>query len=339
MSSPAISVELHGYLEAADLVEEIRVAEQQGYAGVWLGDSQLLWREIYVLLGAAAVSTTSIGLGLGVTNPVSRHLTVTSAAIRTLQELAGPRVNVGIGVGYSAVRLLGKRPATRAYMREFVPAMKRLVAGEKVTWEDTEVHLAWAGEAPTSPVYIGASGPKMLRLAGQIGDGVIIGAAILTRERLEEYISHVQAGREDSGRSGEPFRFILAPPAAVSEDRDGALAAVRPHVARSLLNSFWEFSPAAERAKEQMLEVYNQHQHMVPGSRHADAIPLEVIPEFAIAGTPEECRDKLAMIFDCGIDEITIRPYGVAGSSRAETLQSLSEKVVQPFQQQYAPSR
>lgn len=339
MSSPSLSVELHGYLKAPDIIKEIQLAERYGYSGVWLGDSQLLWREIYALLGAAAVSTSSIGLGLGVTNPLSRHLSVSSAAIRTLQELAGPRINVGIGVGYSAVRLVGMRPATREFMGRFVPAMKRLIAGEKVTWDDTEIHLTWTDPAPATPVYVGASGPKMLRLAGQVGDGVIIGAAILTPEALREMLTHVQAGREESGRADEPFRIMLAPPAAVSENRDEALAAVRPHVARSLLNSFWEFSPAAQKAKEAMLKVYNQHEHMVPGSSHAEAIPLDIVPEFAIAGTPKECIDKLAMIYDCGIDEITIRPYGVSGGTRGEMLGPFSEEVMVPFQESYTPKR
>src|SRR5690349_13669417 len=87
MSARAFGIELYGYTDAPTLLEEIQHAERLGYASVWLGDSQLIWRDLYVMLGAAAATTAHVALATGVTNPVTRHPAVTASAIMTLQEL------------------------------------------------------------------------------------------------------------------------------------------------------------------------------------------------------------------------------------------------------------
>src|SRR3954454_10330118 len=92
-------LELHEYLDAPTIVAEAEQGEALGYASVWLGESQLIWRELHTLLGALAVRTTRVRLGTGVTNPVTRHPTVTASAVATLQELSGGRMALGMGVG------------------------------------------------------------------------------------------------------------------------------------------------------------------------------------------------------------------------------------------------
>ena len=84
------------------IVETTKLAEDLGYAHVWMGDSQLIWREVYVNLGAAGLATSRITLGQGVTNPITRHPTVTASALATLSELTDGRVALGIGAGDSS---------------------------------------------------------------------------------------------------------------------------------------------------------------------------------------------------------------------------------------------
>src|SRR5919206_2930105 len=93
------------------LLELIRLTEDLGYHTVYLGDSQMIWREAFSLLGAAALATSRIRLGPGVTNPVTRDPAVVAAGMATLVEMAGPRVVLGIGTGDSSLETLGKRPA------------------------------------------------------------------------------------------------------------------------------------------------------------------------------------------------------------------------------------
>src|ERR671934_1790710 len=90
------------------LLDLIRLAEELGYHAVYVGDSQMIWREAFALLGAAALVTSRIRLGPGVTNPITRDPAVVAAAVETLVELAGPRIVLGIGAGDSSLRTLGK---------------------------------------------------------------------------------------------------------------------------------------------------------------------------------------------------------------------------------------
>src|SRR5438046_9071613 len=85
-TAPAFGVGLWGSVAAATVLDEVQLVERLGYDSVWVGDSQLLWREAYVLLGAAAALTRRVRLGIGGTHPVTRHPTVTSSALLTLRE-------------------------------------------------------------------------------------------------------------------------------------------------------------------------------------------------------------------------------------------------------------
>jgi hypothetical protein len=121
----AFSVGIYQTAPVAEMIRLTRLAEDLGFETAWLGDSQCLWREAYVTLGALAVSTRSIKLGTSVTNPMTRHLTVTASALCSLAELTGGRVLLGIGRGETAVKLAGARRATLGELRDAVPTSGR----------------------------------------------------------------------------------------------------------------------------------------------------------------------------------------------------------------------
>ena len=108
------------------------------------------------------------------------------------------------------------------------------------------------------------------------------------------------------------------------------MAAVRPHVARSILKPFWGLSPAA--AKDRRAESYDNYQHLNPNAPHAADVPDEVVPEFPLAGTPARCIETARRMFDRGIDQITIRPYAVNGQPRVSMIRAFAEQVMQPMQ-------
>src|SRR5712692_1537509 len=124
--TPAFGISLWESLDAPTILHEVQLAEQSGFDAVWLGDSQLLWREAYVLLGAASALTTRVLLGVGVTNPVTRHPTVTASALLTLQEASCGRALMGVGVGSTAVRTLGQQPVSRAELTRWVELVRAL---------------------------------------------------------------------------------------------------------------------------------------------------------------------------------------------------------------------
>jgi 5,10-methylenetetrahydromethanopterin reductase len=173
-------------------------AEAQGFDYAWLPDSQLLWRDVWVTMGAAGIQTTRIGLGTNVTNPRTRHVTVTASAAAAMDELAPGRVVLGIGIGDSSVRVMGWKPATIAELRQYIEMLRALWQGGFTTTGDRKMRLRGATGRPI-PIYISASGPKMLQLAGEIADGVIMLVGI-AKEALEYGLSNVEIGARRAGR-------------------------------------------------------------------------------------------------------------------------------------------
>src|SRR5436305_6665161 len=233
MNRPSFGVELFQYPAPRAILEEVQLAERLGYDAIWLGDAQLLWRELYVMLGAAAALTSTIGIGSSVTNPITRLPSVTAGAIATLHELSGGRARLGIGVGGTSTGMMGAPSATRAQLTAYVRDVRALCAGETVAGSHGEMRLVYGSAETRPPIYVGGSGPKVLALAGEIGDGAIIGGGTCSPERLEAKLGAVQEGRALAAAEG-PFRVSLSATTAVHAERALALAAVRPAVAVNL---------------------------------------------------------------------------------------------------------
>ncbi len=334
MTRLAFGVELHEYLDARTNLEEAQLSERLGYDSVWFGDSQLIWRELYVLMGATAATTSRVLIGAGVTNPLTRHPAVTASAIATLQELSGNRALIGVGVGDSSMVTMGLERLTRKELIEFIELLRPLCRGEAVQGTKGEMRLAYGAPDKLAPIIVGASGPRMLRLAGEYGDGAIITGSAAAPTLIAQ-MKAVEEGRRASAQPERPFKTYLAVAAAVHPDASKALAVVRPHVARGLLTHMWPMSEAASRASEQLKASYDFYEHMSPTAKHGDVVPDEVVREFAIAGTPAECLEQVRRLAEVGFDEITIRPYAVDGSTRADMIAAFARDVMVPFRQQY----
>jgi 5,10-methylenetetrahydromethanopterin reductase len=334
VTAPTFAVELFQYPPPRVILEEVLLAERLGYDAAWLGDAQLLWRELYVMLGAAAAQTRTIALGASVTNPVTRLSSVTAGAFATLHELSGGRARLGIGVGGTSTGMVGAPSATRAQLARYVADVRALCAGEPLAGPHGEMRLVYAGAETRPPIYVGGSGPKVLALAGAVADGAIIGGGTCSPERLQAKLDAVHAGRARA-TTADPFRICLSATTAVHADRGLALAAARPAVAVNLryTDPAWPLSAPARRARDAVMEIYRHDEHMSPdaAAKFAVAIPEEVVDEFAIAGTPAECLAKARAIFAAGVDEIIANPYGVAGAPRGATIETFAREVIAPL--------
>jgi 5,10-methylenetetrahydromethanopterin reductase len=331
MRTPSFGVELHQYFDARAILEEAQQAERLGYDSVWFGDSQLLWRELYVLLGAAAATTSRIKLGTGVSNPITRHASVQASAIMTAQELSLGRALFGIGVGNTALSSMGQREATRAMLEAYVATVRQLCAGQQVEGPTGPMHLAYGSAEQAPPTIIAGSGPKMLALAGKIGDGAIVTREARAGDTLKAMLACIRASREQAGRLDKPFMTCLSASVAVHDDRQIALTAVRPHVASAIRRLHWQFNDLVHETSRRVAAAYDVYAHMAPGAAHAELIPDEVVTEFAIAGTPEDCIAQIQPLFELEIDEITIRPYSLPSQSRADTMAAFARRVMDPL--------
>jgi 5,10-methylenetetrahydromethanopterin reductase len=154
-------------------------------------------------------------------------------------------------------------------------------------------------------------------------------------ETYHAMIGHVREGRAAAGREYAPFTTYLGLPAAAHRDRATAMASVKSHIAVGLLKPKWPISELALSAQDAVRAVYTSspYDHMNAASieRFVGVIPDAVVPEFAIAGTPDECIEQCRALFAAGIDEITVRLYEMGGESRMASMEAFARDVIEPL--------
>ena len=167
-------------------------------------------------------------LGTAVTNPLSRHPAITAVAAATVDEISDGRMILGIGTGDRPLLALGKRPASLATVRSAIGAIRALWSGDHVTATDPafelhDAHLRFGARADI-PVYLSASGPKTLELAGELADGVILLVGLFP-EALVWALEHLDRGAAKAGRP-RPHVAVFAY-GAIDDDEDAAVASAR----------------------------------------------------------------------------------------------------------------
>ncbi len=295
-----------------------RLAEEAGFDVIWVPDSQSLYRELYVSCAVCASSTTRTLLGPNVTNPLTRHPAVTASAIATVDELSGGRALLAIATGDSAVLNLGLKPARLAEMREYVLALRGLLEGGAVRYQGNPCSPGW--HRKRIPLYIAAEGPRGIRLAGEVADGVIIGAG-LTPEVAADALTWLEEGARASGRKVDALDVWWLVKANVGEDGNRAREEVRTALAASAHHAF-RFSLEGRRIPKELLSSvaalkreYAFHEHeMVDRQANAELVDRlglreYLLDRFAVAGTPAECRQKIRQMQAIGIENVRISAH------------------------------
>src|SRR6201984_708021 len=191
-----------------------RQAESAGFQYGWIFDSHILWLEPYPLLTLMAANTKNMRLGTCVTNPAVRDITVTPSLFATLNLIAGGRMELGIGRGDSSRRVLGKKPVTAAHLEESVQTFRELTSGREIQYEGQPTRISWSTGSPR--VLIAGYGPKVLDLAGRIGDGVILQFA--DPDLIQWCVGFVKKGAQAAGRDWREIEIMSAAPVWISDD-------------------------------------------------------------------------------------------------------------------------
>ena len=313
----------------AQMCEYVRLCEAMGYDNVWFGDSQNIWRESTTVMGAAAVGTETIVFGTGVTNAVTRHPSLLASTWATLAEFMNGRVALGIGTGDSSLRTMGLKPQKLAELELSVADLRTLFRGERVVEANsgTEYHLNYLTGRLEIPIYIAASAPKFLRMSGRIADGVIVLVGTAPRF-IEAALETIEAGAMETGRTLKDLHIVLWTPTAIGDDRTEARDLVRAHVSRVAIRPLpAKVEPALEKAIDRIRDSYNYYEHMDTEAAHADLVPDELVDLFSLAGTRDECAQRLKEIESLGIDQVSIVPFVPPGQSRESTIRAFAEIV------------
>src|SRR5438874_400197 len=236
MKSPRFGLNRFDARSVDAFAADVKRAEALGWDAAWQPDSQLRRRDTYVLLAAAARATERIMLGPLLANPVNRHPSVTASSIATIDELAPGRVLLGWGVGDTAVRLAGLRPARVKELEAATRLMRALLDGEAV--EVGAERPARLPHARPVPIWIAAGGPRTLRMAGGVADGVFIRVGT-HRANIAGSIEAIRAGAVEAGRDpaavrlGAVFHTVLVDGAGGARDPTCGEARARRIVAHA----------------------------------------------------------------------------------------------------------
>ncbi|MCJ7445628.1 MAG: 5,10-methylenetetrahydromethanopterin reductase [Methanotrichaceae archaeon] len=280
-----------------------KLAEDAGFETIWITDHYNN-RDAYSTLAILSLLTSRVKLGPGVTNPYTRNIAITASSIASINELSGGRAILGIGPGdkatFEAMGIEWDKPLTR--VKDAVLTIKALLARARVDQGGFKgAQLAFSTNK--IPIYIGAQGPKMLELAGAIGDGVLINAS--HPEDFKFAIPIVKQGAEKAGR--DPKEIEICAYASFSADRDlekaekAAKIVVAFIIAGSPNNVLERHGVSQDEAKK----IYTSIAKGDFGSLMAD-VTLKMVESFSISGTPDKCSSRITELVQTGVTQIVV---------------------------------
>ena len=295
-------------------------AEERGFEAVWQAESRLV-REATVPMAAYAAVTERIKIGSGVVNNWTRNVGLLAATFSTLDDLAPGRILLGIGAWWdplaSKVGIERRRPLLA--MRETVQVVRRLLAMERVTFhgdfvqlDDVEIDIVHGDRSPKSvPIYIGATGMKMMALAGEIADGAVLNYMVSPAYNR----GAMEALAEGAARAGRSIDDLDRPQLVVcSLDRDREEALDR---ARELLTQYLGQQPHIMKASgvdpsliEDIGKVLTWPAGPEEIHRAMKLVPDEAVQLITASGTPEECRAKVREYVEAGATCPILYPLG-----------------------------
>jgi 5,10-methylenetetrahydromethanopterin reductase len=289
-----------------EVVRLAQIAESFGFDGLWLNDAQCRWRDIYVSLGAIGASTRRLMLGPSVTNSLTRHLTVTASAMYSLHELTGGRARMGFGIGDAAVKDIGKRPVAIRELARAAEMIRELWRGNEIPLEGVRTRLSYAASsAQTIPIYFSASGPKLIRLAGQVADGVLLNVGAEPRY-IQAALAKLEDGALSVGRTRRDIKVAVRIPTCVSDEPD-AKRYVRSRVGVTLLyRAPADLDEAEMQAVEKIRRAHDPREHLGLNAPYAQHVTDSLIDKFALAGPPEECLERVRALVKTGVDELNL---------------------------------
>jgi len=306
-------------------------AEKRGFNYLWITD-HFNNRNVYVTLTAAALHTERIKLGPGVTNPYLINPVITAQAVASLNEMAPSRVILGIGAGdKTTLRSTGlemQKPLTA--VKECVEIVRRMVSEKSVTFEGEVFKTSDAKfffkPKMRIPVYVGAQGPKMLELAGNIGDGVLINAG--HPKDVDYAVGLVKKGVGQVGKRLTDVDVAAYTSFSVHEDLKKAAEAAVPVVAY-----------VAAGSPDVVLQRHGINQEKARKIGEAlkagkwgeafGSVSSEMIEAFSVCGTPEMCIERINDLLKSGISQFVVG--SPIGPNVRKSIDLISERIIPEF--------
>ncbi len=303
MAQSRVALYLQDAHDLRDGLDFVRYAEAKGFEAVWQAESRLV-RDAIVPMAAYAAVTERIKIGSGVINNWTRNIGLLAATFLTLDDLAPGRIVCGIGAWWDPLAKnvgIDRRNPLLA-MRETVEVLRRLLNMERVTFhgqfhhvDGIELDVVHGRREPRRvPIYIGATGPKMMEMTGEIADGVVLNYCV-PPEYNHEALDQLRAGAARAGRKLEDIDRPQLVVCSVDRDRDAALDSTR-----QLLTQYLAQQPHIATASGVAANVVQKIQailgwpathEQIQSAKHL--VSDDLIHRITASGTPEEARRKV----------------------------------------------
>jgi 5,10-methylenetetrahydromethanopterin reductase len=305
----------HGIDSGPELQEYGRLAEAAGFESLWVTE-RYFHEETFALLGYMAAVTRNVKLGLAVTNPYTRHPALLGMASATLDRLCGGRFILGLGRSERAViqdRMGIPYRTPRSTLEETVAILRRLLAGERVTTTDGQsmlqnVRLAIQPVQQPLPIYLAAIGPKALRLAGAVADGVVLNAyvpAAYVRYAVAEIRQAARAAGRDPGAIDITCMLIVR----LTDDPAEQWPSLKQRLVRLLAEPY---------VGDILLEKGGFDVGILPALRAAaseggetaamELISDDMVEALYVVGPASRCRERIAEYRQAGVDAPLLLP-------------------------------
>lgn len=306
----------------AEMQRAVEVSESAGYAGIVVGDSQALGLELWSVLGALS-RTTDLDLGSAIAAPVIRHPSVTAASSATLQALTGGRFRLAVGRGDSALAFVGHAPIGTAWFRRFLVVLQSYLQGQDVSFATVAEFappgvrgiatvdagrvpefstLRWLPtDLPKVPLEVAASGPRVLRAAAEVADGILLSIGS-DPERLATAMEDARRARAEAGGDPSSLQFSALMYTVPHTDLATSEAVLAGHVA-------WtpRWMSASDPSLREVAAAYDMTVHHDAGADQPGGAALAgSARRYGVGGSPDECIEQLQALVDLGIDRLII---------------------------------
>ena len=326
--------------EPTGIIDFARRAEEQGWDGIGLGDSQSLTGDPYVCLALAATASDALGLATSVTNPVTRHASVTATSAFAVQRLSRGRMVLGIGRGDSSLAHLGRAPARLGWFERYLEQLQAYLSGGEVAFGGAGIpdeaappvdrlalakapdasSIRWVADdlgEPKVPVEVAATGPRVIGIAARHADRVMLAVGADPR-RIAWGIETAREAAREAGRDPDTLSFGAYVNVVCDDD-----AAVGRELGRPSTGLFARFSamygqvagPTDEGQRDVFRELHNRYDmnlHGQEGGHQITALTDDFIDGYAIVGAPRYCADRLMELGDLGVSK-----FGIIGPNFA----------------------
>lgn len=307
-----------------DLLELIKISEDIGFENVWITDHYNN-KNVFEILAIAARETSVIHMGSGVSNPFVRNPVTIASATTTLDEISNGRALIGIGPGDKATMnsldIQWKKPAST--VKNSVELIRKMMNGEKFYNGASLTGTAMVQD--NIPIYVGAQGPRMLEISGEVADGTLINAS--NPKDFEFAIPLIKKGISNSSNPDKDFNFAAYTACSIDDDVNQAINQSKVVVAFIIAGS-----PDVVLKRHNIpidaADIIKNHLANNDFKSAIASVTEDMVEAFSVCGSPDEINEKIDVLDKMGVNEFVVG--SPIGKDRIQSLKLL-EDVVNSF--------